>query len=111
MYRVSVFTREMMPSSTHCRIIARRAAWKRCCRETRSICTPWVMAAASISSGVGGDLRNPSSRSKIRNAMMDFAAQVDMMSSDPALLSDRRRGEKHSTAKAPEPGKKSPNPP
>jgi hypothetical protein len=42
--------------------------------------------------------------------MIDLPAQVAMMSSEPALLSARRRGEKHSMLNEPEPSKKSANP-
>ncbi len=65
---------------------------------------------ALLSRGVGELRAIPSSLKRIWYAMMDLPAQVAILSYDLALLSARRRGERHSTAKAPEPGKKRANP-
>ncbi len=93
------------------RNMARRADWNRDARDTRSMSTPDVTAEASIYRTVGLVRTIPSSLYMIWKAMIDLPAHVAMMSSDPALLSARRRGDRHSTENAPDPGKNRANPP
>ncbi len=72
--------------------------------------TPEMTAEVSISKTVGLVRVIRSSLNMIWKAIIDLPAQVAMMSSEPALLYASRRGDKHLTENAPEPGKNRANP-
>ena len=58
---LSAFVKIKVRSACHWRSMARRAAAKRCCRDTFSMRAPCVTAEASSSRGVGAVLPMPSS--------------------------------------------------